>query len=270
MIPGGGLSTLARLELIRDSRATIVGCTPSYALHLAEVAAEQGWKLRDWNVRAMIVAGEPGGSVPSTRQRIEALWGACLIDHAGATEVGPWGFGSADGSGLHVIETEFIAEFFPKPEYGEQICELVLTSLGRMGSPAIRYRTGDLVKPKFLEDATLSDDLACRFVKLEGGILGRADDMVIIRGVNIFPASIEAVLRGFPEVDEFRIVLFRQGNLDQLKIEVEGERADLQAIGIAVQLAVGLRIDVQRVAPAKLPRFEGKGKRIVDQRAAET
>jgi phenylacetate-CoA ligase len=139
-----------------------------------------------------------------------------------------------------------------------------------MGSPAIRYRTGDLVKPKFLEDATLSDDLACRFVKLEGGILGRADDMVIIRGVNIFPASIEAVLRGFPEVDEFRIVLFRQGNLDQLKIEVEGERADLQAIGIAVQLAVGLRIDVQRVAPAKLPRFEGKGKRIVDQRAAET
>jgi phenylacetate-CoA ligase len=94
--------------------------------------------------------------------------------------------------------------------------------------------------------------------------------MVIIRGVNIFPASIEAVLRGFPEVDEFRIVLFRQGNLDQLKIEVEGERADLQAIGIAVQLAVGLRIDVQRVAPAKLPRFEGKGKRIVDQRAAET
>lgn len=270
MIPGGGLSTLARLEMIRESRATIIGCTPSYALHLAEVATQQNWKLRDWNIRSIIVAGEPGGSVPSTRQRIEELWGATLIDHAGATEVGPWGFGSADGSGLHVIETEFIAEFFPRPEYGEQICELVLTSLGRIGCPAIRYRTGDLVKPQFRDDSIVSSDLECRFVQLAGGILGRADDMVIIRGVNIFPASIEDVLRGIPEVDEFRIVLFRQGNLDQLRIEIEGDRADLHAIGIAVQLAVGLRIDVQRVAPATLPRFEGKGKRIVDQRAAET
>ena len=94
--------------------------------------------------------------------------------------------------------------------------------------------------------------------------------MVIIRGVNIFPTSIEAVLRSFPEVDEFRIVLFRQGNLDQLKVEVEGEHTDLQSISVAVQLAVGLRIDVQRVAPATLHRFEGKGKRIVDQRAIET
>lgn len=264
MIPGGGLSTLARLELIRDSRATIVGCTPSYALHLAEVAEQHGWNIADWNVRAIIVAGEPGGSVHSTKQRIEELWGAKLIDHAGATEIGPWGFGTVDGTGLHVIESEFIAEFFPKPECGAGVSELVLTSLGRTGCPVIRYRTGDLVRPVFEANSR------CRFVKLDGGILGRADDMVIIRGVNIFPTSIEAVLRSFPEVDEFRIVLFRQGNLDQLKIEVEGEQADLQSISVAVQLAVGLRIDVQRVAPTTLPRFEGKGKRIVDQRAIET
>lgn len=268
MIPGGGLSTLARLELIRDSRATIVGCTPSYALHLAEVAEQHGWNLADWNVRAIIVAGEPGGCVASTKQRIEELWGATLLDHAGATEIGPWGFGSADGTGLHVIESEFIAEFLPKAEYGEGVCELVLTSLGRVGCPVIRYRTGDLVKPVYQTESRTSSDTNCRFVKLEGGILGRADDMVIIRGVNIFPTSIEAVLRSFDEVDEFRIVLFRQGNLDQLKIEVEGEQADLQAISVAVQLAVGLRIEIQPVAKATLPRFEGKGKRLVDQRTS--
>lgn len=270
MIPGGGLSTLARLELIRDSRATIVGCTPSYALHLAEVAEQHGWNLADWNVRAMIVAGEPGGSVASTKHRIEQLWGAKLIDHAGATEIGPWGFGTSDGTGLHVIESEFIAEFFPKPEYGDGICELVLTSLGRVGCPVIRYRTGDLVKPVYSDSSEITALSACRFVKLDGGILGRADDMVIIRGVNIFPTSIEAVLRSFAEVDEFRIVLFRHGNLDQLKIEVEGEHVDLQAISVAVQLAVGLRIDVQQITSGTLPRFEGKGKRIVDQRAIET
>jgi phenylacetate-CoA ligase len=268
MIPGGGLSTLARLELIRDSRATIVGCTPSYALHLAEVAEQHGWNLAEWNVRAIIVAGEPGGCVASTKQRIEELWGAKLLDHAGATEIGPWGFGSADGTGLHVIESEFIAEFLPKAEYGEGVCELVLTNLGRVGCPVIRYRTGDLVKPVYQSESTTSSDTTCRFVKLEGGILGRADDMVIIRGVNIFPTSIEAVLRSFDEVDEFRIILFRQGNLDQLKIEVEGERADLQAISVAVQLAVGLRIEIQPVAKASLPRFEGKAKRLIDQRAS--
>lgn len=270
MIPGGGLNTLARLELIRDSRATIVGCTPSYALHLAEVAEQHGWNLEDWNVRAIIVAGEPGGSVPATKQRIEQLWGATLIDHAGATEIGPWGFGASDGTGLHIIESEFIAEFLPRPEYGDGVSELILTNLGRIGCPVIRYRTGDLVKPQFANETITTTNRACRFVKLVGGILGRADDMVIIRGVNIFPTSIEAVLRSFAEVDEFRIVLFRQGNLDQLKIEVEGEHADLQAISVAVQLAVGLRIDVLRVATATLPRFEGKGKRIVDQRASET
>jgi len=247
-----------------------VGCTPSYALHLAEVAEQHGWNLEDWNVRAIIVAGEPGGSVPATKQRIEQLWGATLIDHAGATEIGPWGFGTSDGTGLHIIESEFIAEFLPRPEYGDGVSELVLTNLGRIGCPVIRYRTGDLVKPQFADETETTTSSPCRFVKLVGGILGRADDMVIIRGVNIFPTSIEAVLRSFAEVDEFRIVLFRQGNLDQLKIEVEGEHADLQAISVAVQLAVGLRIDVLRVATATLPRFEGKGKRIVDQRASET
>ena len=269
MIPGGGLSSVARLELIRDSRATVIGCTPSYALHLAEVAEQYGFNLSSWNVRAIIVAGEPGGSVGATKQRIETAWGAKLIDHAGATEIGPWGFGSSDGSGLHVIESEFIAEFLPKPEFGDGICELMLTGLGRVGCPVIRYRTGDLVRPVYpdrvssVEEAGSGD---CQFVKLAGGILGRADDMVIIRGVNIFPTSIEAVLRGFQEVDEFRIILFRQGNLDQLRVEVEGEHVDLAAIGIALQLAVGLRIEVRQVPASSLPRFEGKGKRLEDHR----
>ena len=112
----------------------------------------------------------------------------------------------------------------------------MLTGLGRVGCPVIRYRTGDLVRPVYPDRVSSVGEAGsgdCQFVKLAGGILGRADDMVIIRGVNIFPTSIEAVLRGFQEVDEFRIILFRQGNLDQLRVEVEGEHVDLAAIGIA-------------------------------------
>ena len=110
VIPGGGMSSQQRLQMIGDYRCTIVCCTPTYALHLAKAAAESGIDLSGSDVRRVIVAGEPGGSIAAVRQRIEQAWGAKVIDHAGASELGAWAFGSADGSGLHVIETEFIAE----------------------------------------------------------------------------------------------------------------------------------------------------------------
>ena len=196
LVPTGGVSTLGRLELARTSRATLICCTPSYALHLAEVAAENKIDVAGLGVRRIIVAGEPGGSVPAVRARIEAAWNAQVLDHCGATEVGPWGYGDLTGTGVCVNESQFIAEFLSvatgtSAAEGE-LAELVLTALGRYGSPAIRYRTGDLVRPVWHGEGP------SRFVRLDGGVLGRTDDMLVVRGVNIFPSSIEQIVRSFP------------------------------------------------------------------------
>lgn len=263
VIPTGGMSSRARLEMMRTCEATVLFCTPSYALHLTEVAHENQIEPRSLKVRKIIVAGEPGGSVPATRQRIENAWNAQLTDHAGASEVGPWGF-SRDDRGLHIIESEFIAEFLSIAT-GEnardgELSELVLTSLGRRGSPLIRYRTGDLVRPRFNAPGD------CRFVLLEGGVLGRADNMLVVRGVNVFPSSIEHILRGFPEVIEFRVTASKAGAMDSLAVEVEDRLGQPERIARELQLRLGLKIEVQTVPVGTLPRFEGKGKRFVDRR----
>jgi phenylacetate-CoA ligase len=263
VIPTGGMSSRSRLEIIRSCQATVLFCTPSYALHLAEVAHENQIDPRALHIRKIIVAGEPGGSVPATRKCIEDAWNAQLTDHAGASEVGPWGF-SRDECGLHVIESEFIAEFLSVAT-GEtatdgELAELVLTSLGRRGSPLIRYRTGDLVRPRFDSRGD------CRFVLLEGGVLGRADSMLVVRGVNVFPSSIEHILRGFPEVVEFRVTATKAGAMDMLAVEVEDRLAQPERIAREMHLRLGLKIEVQQVPLGTLPRFEGKGKRFIDRR----
>ena len=263
-IPTGGLSTLARLETLRASRATAVLCTPSYALHMAEVAAERGIHLRDSDVRVIIVAGEPGGSIPSLRSRIEQAWGARLVDHAGATEVGPWGYPSGDGTGLHVNESQFIAELLVPGEETAALpgetAELVITTLGRVGCPVIRYRTGDLVRARY------DTGYANRFLFLDGGVLGRADDMLIVRGVNIFPSAIEQILHELPQVVDFRITARKRGSLDELSIEVEDRRADPHAIAEVLNVRLGLSVVVESVPIGSLPRSEGKGLRFRDER----
>lgn len=264
VIPGGGMTSLARLELIERVGATVLCCTPSYAIHLAETAAEHKIGLSSFAVNRIIVAGEPGGSQPEIRQRIEAAWSARVIDHAGATEVGPWGYPDASRQGLHVLEAEFIAEFESTdtgaPAADGELAHMVLTSLGRRGMPCIRYRTGDLVRPSWRHDG------ANRFVVLEGGVLGRVDDMLIIRGVNVFPSSVESVLRSFPEVVEFRITARKRGAMDELAIEVEDHLNDPRRIAEELQIRLGLNIAVTVVPPLSLPRYEGKGRRFVDER----
>jgi phenylacetate-CoA ligase len=157
VIPGGGMNSRARLELLERTGATVLFCTPTYALHLVEVAEQCKFNLARSAVEKIVVAGEPGGSIPSIRQRIENAWQAQLIDHAGASEVGPWGYADAARRGLHVMESEFIAEFISvetgEPAASGELSHLVLTTLGRVGMPAIRYRTGDLVRPVWHEDA---------------------------------------------------------------------------------------------------------------------
>lgn len=262
--PTGSMNTIARLELIRTLGATAIFCTPSYALHMAEVARENQIDVGDLPVRSFVVAGEPGGSIPAIRKQIEEFWNARVVDHSGASEVGPWGYADSKGRGIYVNESEFIAEFLSietgQPAGEGELSELVLTNLGRWASPVIRYRTGDLVRP------TWNDDQECRFVLLEGGVLGRTDDMMIIRGVNIFPTSIEQILRSFPEIIEYRLTAFKEGSMDQLKIEIEDRLEQPQRVSRELQIRLGLRVDVQCVEVGSLPRFEAKGKRFVDER----
>jgi phenylacetate-CoA ligase len=265
VIPGGGINTLGRLDLLQRTEATVLLCTPTYALHLAEVAREHKIDLAaHCKVEKIIVAGEAGGSIPATRARIESAWGARVIDHSGASEVGPWGFADADDRGLQVLESEFIAEFLSvetnEPAKDGELAHLVLTSLGRQGMPVIRYLTGDLVRPAWSTQG---------FVLLEGGVLGRADDMLVVRGVNIFPSSIEQIMHSFPEVAEYRLTVHKRGAMDEMVIEVEDHLQQPGRIGEELQLRLGVKVDVRLAEPASLPRFEGKGKRFIDLRQAE-
>jgi phenylacetate-CoA ligase len=266
VVPGGGLSSVARIQLIRHAGITTLLCTPTYALRLAEVAAEHNISLADTAVEKIIVAGESGGSVPATRERIETAWGARVIDHCGATEVGPWGFADVNGRGLYINEAEFIAEFVSvetgRPAEEGELSHLILTTLGRLGAPVIRYQTSDLVRPVW------SSDTDNGFVLLDGGVLGRADDMVIVRGMNIYPTAIEQILHSFPEVVEYRVTARRQGALDELLVEVEDHLQQPQRIAHELQLKLGLKVDVRCVTSMSLPRYEGKGCRFIDDRPA--
>ena len=217
----------------------------------------------------LIVAGEPGGSIPATRERIERSWGARVIDHHGLTEVGPVSFECWESPGsLHINEAEFIAEVLD-PHTGDEVedgqtGELVLTNLGRTASPVIRYRTGDIVVRR-------TEPCRCgrTWARLEGGILGRADDMVTIRGVNVYPVGIESVVWRLPEVVEFRSVVSREGSMRSLRLEIEVAREldDSSAVAskVAYHLreALGLSVNVDVVEPGTLPRFEMKANRFV-------
>jgi phenylacetate-CoA ligase len=263
-IPGGGQDSLTRLGAMQALGATALVCTPSYALHLVETARERGIDLTRLGVRATVHAGEPGAGIPAVRARIEAGWGARAFDHAGMTEIGAYGYECAEQAGLHVNESEFIAEVLdPRTLAPAGEGELVLTNLGRTGSPAVRYRTGDRVR-------VADRPCACgrTFLRLEGGILGRLDDMLIIRGVNVFPSAIEGIVRRFPAVEEFQIEVFRDGELDEARVLIEvdgGDGADpvRDAVREALRASLGIRLEVACVVPSTLPRWELKARRVV-------
>ena len=266
-IPGGGLDSRGRLHLLRQSRATVLLCTVTYALRLAEVARSEGLRLRDLHVRTTIHAGEPGASIPSVRARVEQAWGARCFDHAGATEVGAYAFACEVRDGLHVNENEFIVEVVDaqgRPVSEGETGELVLTSLGRAGWPVIRYRTGDLA---------IMGNRHCpcgrTLLTLPGGLVGRADDLMIVRGVNVYPSAIEAIVREF-EVAEFRMVRTRRDAMEELLVEVEAAAEVAQALRGRLRERLGLRVQTLAVAGGSLPRFELKARRVVDLRNQPT
>lgn len=266
MIPGGGRDSPQRLELMRDTCSTALCCTPTYALRLAEVAREFNFDLRTLPVRATIHAGEPGANIPFTKKRIEESWNAKCYDHAGASEVGAHSFEcEAQPGGMHIIESEFIVEVMDT-RTNEIVApgecgELVITNLGRWGFPVIRYRTGDLV---------VVNEQKCKcgrtFARFDGGIVGRADDMVTVRGVNVFPSAVENIIRQFKEVDEFRVTVHTVKQMDEMDVEIElavgADSSDAAAIAQALDSALSFRPTVQVVKRDTLPRFELKAKRF--------
>jgi phenylacetate-CoA ligase len=269
-IPGGGMRSSARLRTIIDTGATVLCCTPTYAIRLGEVAAEENIDLAAAKVRTILVAGEPGGSIAGTRSHIAKLWhGARVVDHHGMTEVGPVSYGCPARPGvLHVLEAGYIAEVID-PESGRAVGagstgELVLTNLGRVGSPLLRFRTGDLVE----RAAGSVCECGSYELALEGGILGRTDDMVVVRGVNVYPSAVEDILRACG-VAEYRVEVRAHRTLPELNILAELPLPNEDARGLAHRLeaalssALALRIPVSCVPGGTLPRFEMKAQRWV-------
>jgi phenylacetate-CoA ligase len=265
-IPGGGMSSYQRLKAILTHEATVLVCTPTYALHLAEAAEDENIDIANSSIHTLIHAGEPGASLPSTRERIEKAWGATVFDHAGATEVGAWGFESIAHSGLHINEGEFIGEVLdPHTLEPAQEGELIITNLGRIGMPVIRYRTGDRVK---LSEKTC--DSGRTFKLFEGGVIGRVDDVLIIRGVNVFPSSLENIIRQSADIGEFAVDVYRRGELDDLDIRIEVSKADSDEVASAlskrIRSGIGIRANVKAVPYGSLPRFDLKARRFTDHR----
>jgi phenylacetate-CoA ligase len=264
--PGGGMSSYQRVKTILVNDISVLVCTPTYALHLAEVAEQEGLDIANSNVHIAIHAGEPGASIPATKRRIETLWGVRCYDHAGATEVGAWGFECQAQAGVHINEGEFIAEVIdPVTCEPAEEGELIITNLGRAGMPVIRYRTGDRAK---LDTAPC--DCGRSYWRLEGGVVGRVDDVLIVRGVNIYPSAIENIVRRFPDVGEFAVDVYRRGELDEMEIRVEVKEADPDAVAADVakeiRTSLGIRLSVQAVPYGTLPRFDLKARRFTDHR----
>lgn len=271
VIPGGGMSTGARLQLMQAHRCTVVCCTPTYAIHMGEVKdAEPGAYAAEWALKKIIVAGEPGGSVPEIRARIQKHWPRVeVFDHHGLTEIGPVTYQDPKQPGrLIVLEDFYLAEILD-PATGQEVPagqegELVLSNLRRLGGPLLRYKTGDLVRKGYTKAGRLT---------LEGGVLARLDDMVVVRGVNVFPSAVDAVLQRFGQVAEYQVREERRGALLDLHVIVEPQ-VGLRSIQIpalkeklesALRDAFSLRIPVQIVRPGALPRFEFKARRWIKE-----
>ena len=251
-ISGGAMTSEQRVRNMLDLGATVLLCTPTYALRLADVAREIGVNVSAASIRTTIHAGEPGASIPATRAAIEAAYSAVSFDHTGMTELGPTGYSCSARDGVHLIESEFI---FEVADDGE----LIATNLGRWGMPLFRYRTGDRVE-------VTREPCACGspFLKVVGGIRGRVDDMFTVRGVNLYPSQVEDIVRRFPEVTEFVIEHRRERRMDEVTLVLESSRGPFATERLEADLrqALGVRLECRVVASGTLPKTEFKASRV--------
>ncbi|NMB41612.1 MAG: phenylacetate--CoA ligase [Firmicutes bacterium] len=276
-IPTGGMSSEERIDKIMELEVTTLITTPTYAIRLAQVAGEMGIDLaQDSKVKYIVNSGEPGGSIPGTKKMLEDTWGAKVADFTGMSETGGITCYECNeqSDGIHIIEDHYIQEVIDpltadNLSYGQR-GELVITSFGRGAFPLIRYRTGDLV------ERVESSFCSCgrTFDLFKGGIIGRADDMKHVRGVNIFPSAIEDIVREFKEVDEFQIIIYKEKDIDQVKVKIElfpeyfpRRNQHLQKI-VSKKLyeAHRLSFNVEIAEPGALPKYELKSRRFRDLR----
>ncbi len=276
VLPGGNMTTEARVRQILDMNATVVCSTPTYALRMAQEAHALGIDLRNGPVQRIILSGEPAGSIPATKKLIEEQWGAKAGDTAGMTELGTIMMFECEQQpgGAHIIEDHYIEEVID-PETGESVGygepgERVVTSFGRGFIPVIRYRTRDLV----LKVPANTCSCGRSFDIYDGGIRGRVDDMKLVRGTNVYPRAVEAIIREYEAIDEFQIHLYTaDGIRDEIEILAEFPDPSADATKILAELGTtlaeaheGLRFHVRQVELETLPRFELKAKRVLDER----
>jgi phenylacetate-CoA ligase len=274
VFPAGGLSTDQRLDALLTYPITVLGCTPSYALFLAEHARKKGIDLAgQTKIRITWHTGEPGASIPATRARIEAAYGAQAFDLPGLTEIAAWGFECDARTGLtHVHEDYCYPEVLDdagRPIRPGQRGELVFTSLYRKAMPLLRYRTRDIVQ---LADRPCP--CGRTLLAFEGGVLARLDDMKKVRGLIVYPRRVEEIVRGHAGVDEFQIVFRRVEGLDDILVRLDpspalaiAERAGLKtAVAEALRIGLGMRVSVELTEPGGLPRWDHKAKRVTDER----
>jgi len=273
VIPSATGNTRRQIEMIQDFGVTAIHCTPSYAMHLAEVAEEMQVELS--TLRTGLFGAEPWSD--AMREELERRLGVTAFDSYGLSELfGPGvAFECTERDGLHIWHDSYLVEIID-PATGEVLGpgergELVVTPLVKEAMPLIRYRTGDITM-------FLPDECPCGRARKIARITGRSDDMLVIRGINVFPSQIEHVLLRIPEVgNQFMVYVDRVNHLDEMTIEVEinrahfsGELADLARIQKKVvrelRDSLELRTTVKLVEPGSLPRFEGKAKRVIDRR----
>ncbi|MEE3660359.1 phenylacetate--CoA ligase [Brenneria sp. g21c3] len=264
------------LYIMKNFRPTITWTTPSYAWHLGETAVAQGLDpRRDLALKRIIVCGEPGGSIPETRQAIEARWGVEVYDFYGISDI----YGACAGSceqkdGLHLAEDDILLEVLDpatdEPVADGQPGEMVLTTLTKQARPMIRFRTGDII----IADHS---PCACGRTHVRITVTGRKDDMFIVSGVNVFPGDLEAIVRATPELNgEYRITLYEEDHLTRFDLEVErsgdtGEEDEQLAARLHQEIKTRLGVRPKRVlllAPETLPRHTHKAKRVIDTRSA--
>jgi phenylacetate-CoA ligase len=272
IVPGGAQSSESRVMNIFDWNATVVCGTPTYLLYLGDTAKKMGKPLADSAIRIVVAAGEPGANVPATKKSIEDLWGAKCYDDIGSTEITNFGFECVAQRGTHVIENMFYAECLDpetlEPVPPGEIGELVLSNLCTESMPLLRFRIRDLVR--FNKEICECGRI---FLRLDGGILGRSDDMFQFAGVNVFPSAIENLIRQVPEFsNEYQIVVPKMGSGKHLKIRVEPDTAKIGKERIeeavkhfieTVRHRITITPDVEIVEIGKLPRFELKAKRLI-------
>jgi phenylacetate-CoA ligase len=273
VIPSATGNTRRQIEMIQDFGVTAIHCTPSYAMHLAEVAEEMKAELS--TLRTGLFGAEPWSD--AMREELEHRLGVTAFDSYGLSELfGPGvAFECPERDGLHIWHDSFLVEIID-PATGEVLGpgergELVVTPLVKEAMPLLRYRTGDITM-------LLTDECPCGRAPKIARITGRSDDMLVIRGINVFPSQIEHVLLRIPEVgNQFMVYVDRVNHLDEMTIDVEinrahfsGELADLARIQKKVvrelKDTLELRTTVKLVEPGSLPRFEGKAKRVIDRR----